>query len=204
LRIVLSAPWAFVFGCEPGWVYPSIRTGLTIAGSPVVGVMVHTPLPSQPAPVTPKAIVSRPAAALASRIAWRSEPAPESLVLVTVKVAASIEADASARPRRRRMAQSSPFAGKSIARGSETLLQAERLDDEGGHLSAVGRQRRAIIPAAAPGGDVSCHELVDPRGVLKTAAPLPPPVLVPSSSIRWTELSGRPGPFVLALEPGCV
>ena len=36
-----------------------------------------------------KAIVSAPGLALASRIACRSDPAPESLVLVTVKVARS-------------------------------------------------------------------------------------------------------------------
>jgi hypothetical protein len=35
-----------------------------------------------------KAIVSAPGAALASRMAWRREPGPESLVFVTVKVAA--------------------------------------------------------------------------------------------------------------------
>jgi len=53
---------------------------------------VQTPEPLQPAPVTLKAIVSAPAAALASVIAWRSDPAPESLVLVTVKVAAEAPA----------------------------------------------------------------------------------------------------------------
>ena len=46
-----------------------------------------------------KAIVSAPAFALASRIAWRSDPAPESLVLVTVKVAPG--QSAAARPKTR-------------------------------------------------------------------------------------------------------
>ena len=47
------------------------------------GVMVWTPAPGMA-----KTIVSAPGAVSASRIAWRSDPAPESLVLVTVKVAA--------------------------------------------------------------------------------------------------------------------
>src|SRR4030095_12869732 len=38
-----------------------------------------------------KAIVSSPGLVLASRMAWRSDPAPESLVLVTVKGAAPRE-----------------------------------------------------------------------------------------------------------------
>src|SRR6188474_2014790 len=83
-RTVLRAPWAFVFADDPGCVYPSIRTGLETTGSPVAGVMVQTPEPSQPAPVTLNAIVSRPALAFASRIACRSDPAPESPVFVTV------------------------------------------------------------------------------------------------------------------------
>ncbi len=42
-----------------------------------------------------KSIVSTPVAALASRIAWRSEPRPESVVLVTVNVAARVGAGGS-------------------------------------------------------------------------------------------------------------
>ena len=56
---------------------------LTI-GSVAVGAIVQTPEPLQPAPETLKATVSSPAFALAFRIAWRREPAPESAVLVTV------------------------------------------------------------------------------------------------------------------------
>ena len=56
-------------------------TGLEIGGSPVTGEMVWTPEPEMS-----KAIVSGPGFALASRIACRSDPAPESLVLVTVNV----------------------------------------------------------------------------------------------------------------------
>ena len=54
------------------------------AGSSEVGMIVCTPAPGML-----KSIVSAPALALASRIAWRSEPGPESLVFVTVKVAAA-------------------------------------------------------------------------------------------------------------------
>ena len=45
-----------------------------------------------PAPGMLKAIVSKPAVALASRIAWRNEPGPLSSVFVTVKVAAKAPA----------------------------------------------------------------------------------------------------------------
>ena len=62
----------------------------------VAGVIVQTPLPLQPAPDTLNAIVSSPALALASRIACRSEPAPESAVFVTVYVFA-LTAEAAAR-----------------------------------------------------------------------------------------------------------
>ncbi len=41
-----------------------------------------------PAPGIAKAIVSAPTLALASSIAWRSDPAPESFTFVTVNVAA--------------------------------------------------------------------------------------------------------------------
>jgi hypothetical protein len=44
--------------------------------------MVHTP----PQPEMLKAIVSAPGLLLASKIAWRKEPAPLSAVFVTVKV----------------------------------------------------------------------------------------------------------------------
>ncbi len=47
--------------------------------APVAGVIVWTPEPTML-----KAIVSAPGLALASRIAWRSVPAPESAVEVTV------------------------------------------------------------------------------------------------------------------------
>src|SRR6266545_215631 len=54
-----------------------------IAGRAVAGVMVCTPLPGMA-----NSIRSDPALPLASRMACRSEPAPESLVLRTVKAVA--------------------------------------------------------------------------------------------------------------------
>ena len=48
-------------------------------------------------PVVVKRMMSSPAVAFASKIAWRSEPGPESAVMVTVKVAAWVLA--SARPK---------------------------------------------------------------------------------------------------------
>ena len=104
-------PWVVscVFGEEPGCVYPSIVTGLVITGSAVAGTIVWTPEPTML-----KAIVSAPAAALASRIAWRSDPAPASSMLVTVNVAAdkdpASKASTAAVPRRRIM--DSPFCGR--------------------------------------------------------------------------------------------
>src|SRR5262245_5949431 len=93
LSTVFSAPVGFVFGDAPDCVYPSISTGLVIVGRDVARAMVQAPPPPQPAPETLNAMVSSPAAALACVTASRREPAPESLVLVTVKVAAeSVEA----------------------------------------------------------------------------------------------------------------
>ena len=51
-------------------------------------VTVGRLLPSVIVPVTAKVIVSAPGTALASRIAWRSDPGPESLVVVTLKLVA--------------------------------------------------------------------------------------------------------------------
>src|SRR6476619_1881112 len=60
-----------------------------IVGSAVARVIAWTPAPGML-----NAIVCGPAPPLAPVTAWRSEPAPESSVLVTVKVAAWTEADA--------------------------------------------------------------------------------------------------------------
>lgn len=53
-------------------------------GSWLASVIVQTPAPSQPGPATLKAMMSAPAFELAVAIASRSDPAPESLVLITV------------------------------------------------------------------------------------------------------------------------
>src|SRR5678809_351932 len=65
-------------GIEPVWVKPSIHTGLTMAGSGEVRLMVCAP-----APLMKKRIALKSDELLALMIASRSEPAPESLVLVT-------------------------------------------------------------------------------------------------------------------------
>ncbi len=66
---------------KSGAVVPSIETGLVIAGSDVA--------PTRIVPGTLKLMTSNPGAASAWRIAWRREPGPESLRLVTAKVARS-------------------------------------------------------------------------------------------------------------------
>ncbi len=78
-----SVPTADVFGAAPGWAQPSISTGPVTEGRRDSAVIV-----CGPAPGIAKAMMSGPPAALASRIAWRSEPGPLSAVLVTLNVAA--------------------------------------------------------------------------------------------------------------------
>ena len=82
IRIFRTAllPSASVLVDEPGCENPSMRTMSVMAGSAFVGKKV-----CGPAPGTLKTMRS-PAlkAELASRMAWRSEPAPESFVLITV------------------------------------------------------------------------------------------------------------------------
>ena len=80
LRTVFR-PWPIgcVLGVAPGCVYPSIVTGDVTGGRAVAMAIVWTPLPTML-----NAIVSGPGFALASRIAWRSEPGPVSAVAVTV------------------------------------------------------------------------------------------------------------------------
>ena len=76
-----------------------------VTGSVIVSgvsvTMVWTPVEG-----IANAIVSAPGLPFASRMAWRSDPAPESAVVVTVKVAAPApvaasprQADAATRPR---------------------------------------------------------------------------------------------------------
>jgi hypothetical protein len=81
-----NSPFSSTIGvpANPGWVVASIVTDSVIVGSAEVGRIV-----SGPAGML-KVIVSRPSKAglLAVRMAWRSEPGPESLVLITVSEAA--------------------------------------------------------------------------------------------------------------------
>ena len=58
---------------------------VSVMVSPEERLIVWTPPPAML-----KLMMSAPAAPFASRIACRSEPAPESLVLVTVKVASTL------------------------------------------------------------------------------------------------------------------
>src|ERR1051325_1234988 len=69
---------------KPGWVVPSMMTASVIEGNAEPGVMVCAPVPIW------KLMVSTPLVALASRMAWRSEPAPLSLVVVTTNVAPGV------------------------------------------------------------------------------------------------------------------
>jgi hypothetical protein len=82
---VTSEPSSSISGVsvQPVCVVPSIVRASVTSGSAVAGWMVWTPAPGMA-----KAIASVPALPLASVMAWRSEPAPESAVVVTVKVAA--------------------------------------------------------------------------------------------------------------------
>ncbi len=77
IRSTVFSPWptGCVLGEEPGCVYPSIVTAAVRLGSADASAMVCTPEPTML-----NAIVSGPAFALASRIAWRSVPVPESAV----------------------------------------------------------------------------------------------------------------------------
>jgi hypothetical protein len=65
---------------KPGWVVPSIVTGSVIVGS----APMTTEIVLLPEPIANR-ISSAPGFPFASRIAWRSEPGPESLLVVTVK-----------------------------------------------------------------------------------------------------------------------
>src|SRR5262245_11380675 len=83
-RRALSAV-ASVLERAPGCVYPSMTRALVIVGRLLVRKIVFT-VPSLGG--MSKAIVSNPALRLALVIAARKEPAPPSLVVVTVNVAA--------------------------------------------------------------------------------------------------------------------
>src|SRR5262245_64974335 len=67
------------------WVVPSMVTGSLMEGRAVSGVIVYGFEPA-----IRKAIMSAPGLLLASIIACRNEPEPESVVFVTVKVAPDV------------------------------------------------------------------------------------------------------------------
>ena len=79
-----DAPFSSIRGLPeyPDWLAPSIVTELVIVGNDEAGAIVWTPEPPMA-----KSIVLDPPAALASVIAWRSDPAPASLTLVTMSIA---------------------------------------------------------------------------------------------------------------------
>ena len=82
-RMIASLPSGLLFIRLPGCVKPSRKTGSVIVGSAEVRLIVCRVLPGML-----KLIVSRPANAFASRMAWRRDPARLSLALMTVKVPA--------------------------------------------------------------------------------------------------------------------
>src|SRR5207237_9617149 len=74
--------------------------GQVIAGRAEAGVMTATPFVREPKGTSKAIVCGPPAQACALVRASRRDPAPESLVLVTVKVAAASEAHASHRQSR--------------------------------------------------------------------------------------------------------
>ena len=69
---------------HPGCVVPSMITGSVIVGRKLVGAIVCTPAPGMLKWISSNV----PVLAFASRIAWRSDPAPLFAVFVTTNVAA--------------------------------------------------------------------------------------------------------------------
>jgi hypothetical protein len=86
-------------------------------GSAVVGEIVWTPEPG-----IANAIVSGPGLVFASRIAWRRLPAPESAVVVTVKVAAVSGAVASSRQRSSVAGRATPRKTSQTVRSVEVVI----------------------------------------------------------------------------------
>lgn len=75
-------PTARLLGLDPVWVFPSMVTGLVMGGRRETSVIVWGPAPGMA-----KLMLSAPAVALASVMACRRLPAPESAVVVTLKMA---------------------------------------------------------------------------------------------------------------------
>ena len=92
--------WMSAWPLLPGSVVPSIVTGWVSAGKAESRLIVWTPLPG----ISKSIALPVPVVALELMIAWRSEPAPLSLVLVTVKLESIWRPSRSSRSGRRRSA----------------------------------------------------------------------------------------------------
>src|SRR5262245_30027134 len=123
-----------------------MRTGPLNGSRELAGVIVWTPAPGML-----NAIVSRPGFPFASRIAWRSDPGPESLVFVTVKVAA--ESD----PARAMSPIAIPIlvlTSKllSAPRGIARRPRPKRAEEPGKEETGPIRERRALSRPERPIG----------------------------------------------------
>src|SRR5262249_40187203 len=77
---------------KPGWLVPSIVTGVLRPGNTVLGAMVCTPDPG-----IAKSIMLGPAVLLESGIACRSESIPKRLVFLTMNVVGKTSASRDSR-----------------------------------------------------------------------------------------------------------
>src|SRR5512143_3795367 len=116
--------------------------------------MTATPFVRAPVGTSNAMVWGPPAQVWAAVSAARSDPAPESAVLVTVNVVAATEA--APRPRAR------PSVRVRFKVG--LLLKIECFDDEHGHLAARGVVEGAVSARAAASGDAFRVELLDPVG----------------------------------------
>ena len=129
----------FVLGVAPAWVKPSMSTGSVMVGRPENGWMVWGP-----APEMLNAIVSVPGFPFACVIAHRSEPVPESWVLLTVYIAAPTATGARTTGAATAATKPSEIA-MSLTRGSNALRFIPS--------SFSQDQRRARGPCGRPGGE---------------------------------------------------
>src|ERR1051326_951492 len=104
---------------KPGWVVPSMVNGFVIAGNGLTGIMVRVVF------VMAKEMVLGPAAALASRMAWRSEPLPLSLVVTTLKGA--VRPDVTTPTRVKTQQKARIFISQVIAMIRFSLVLQEKL-----------------------------------------------------------------------------
>jgi hypothetical protein len=91
------SPWSNVLTLESDWVYPSRTMGISNCGKAESGRIVCSPVHGMLNTMlcAAHAVPLETCIALASMIAWRSDPLPASFVLLTVNVAACV-ADAAA------------------------------------------------------------------------------------------------------------